>query len=320
MITLEESYRRCMVLTRSHYENFPVASILLPAKTRPAIAVIYAFARCADDFGDEEPDTARSLELLSGWRDLLYASVKGPVDHFVFRALQDVIERFDLPVQWLDNLIMAFERDRTIVRHPTFSDLMTYSRLSANPVGRLLLWIHGYRKEELLRMSDAICSALQLANFWQDIGIDREKGRIYVPLSELSACGLDETSLYETTDERHEELKRRLRSYTMGLFMAGRELPSNLSGRLSLEIALVLAGGVRILEAGSRPGRSLLVRPVLRKSEWVLDIVRVVTGVWRFPVRAPREPEDKLYQEGFHEFFPGKGHDLTEKTSSMIRS
>ncbi|AFS54353.1 squalene/phytoene synthase family protein [Leptospirillum ferriphilum] len=316
MITLEESYRQCMVLTRSHYENFPVASVLLPAKTRPAIAVIYAFARCADDFGDEEPDTVRSLELLSGWRDLLYASVKGPVDHFVFRALRDVIERFEIPVQWLDNLIMAFERDRTIVRHPTFSDLMTYSRLSANPVGRLLLWIHGYRDEGRLAMSDAICSALQLANFWQDIGIDREKGRIYVPLSELSACGLDEISLYEGVDERHEALKRRLRAYTMGLFMAGRELPARLSGRLSLEIALVLAGGVRILEAGTRPGRSLLDRPVLRKTDWALDLVRVVSGIWRFP---QQDPQDGIFQEGFRVFFPVKDQDRSEKTSSMIR-
>ncbi|KGA94158.1 squalene/phytoene synthase family protein [Leptospirillum ferriphilum] len=317
MITLEESYRQCMVLTRSHYENFPVASVLLPAQTRPAIAVIYAFARCADDFGDEEPDTVRSLELLAGWRDLLHASVKGPVDHFVFRALRDVIERFEIPVQWLDNLIMAFERDRTIVRHPTFSDLMTYSRLSANPVGRLLLWIHGYRDEELLTMSDAICSALQLANFWQDIGLDREKGRIYVPLSELSDCGLDESSLYEGLDARHEKLKKHLRSYTMGLFMAGRELPSRLSGRLSLEIALVLAGGVRILEAGTRPGRSLLHRPVLRKTDWALDIVRVVSGTWRFP---QQDSEDGIFQEGFRVFLPVGGQDLSKKTSSMIRS
>ena len=317
MIALSESYRQCMELTQSHYENFPVASILLPGKTRPAISVIYAFARCADDFGDEEPDTVRSLELLAGWRELLYSCQKGPVDHFVFRALHDVIERFEIPVQWLDDLIRAFERDRTIVRHPTFSDLMTYSRLSANPVGRLLLWIHGYREEELFRMSDAICSALQLANFWQDIGVDREKGRIYVPLSELSASGLDETSLYERTDERHEELKRRLRSSTMGLFAAGRGLPGRLSGRLSLEIALVLAGGVRILDAGTRPGRCLLFRPVLRKKDWALDFLRVVSGLWRFP---ERDPEDGLFREGFREFFPSKGQEPSEKASSMIRS
>jgi squalene synthase HpnC len=305
-----------MLLTRSHYENFPVASILLPRKTRPAIAVIYAFARCADDFGDEEPDTTRSLELLSGWRELLHACQKGPVDHFVFRALHDVIDRFEIPVQWLDDLIRAFERDRTIVRHPAFSDLMAYSRLSANPVGRLLLWIHGYRDERLLQMSDAICSGLQLANFWQDIGVDREKGRIYVPLSELAASGLDETSLYEKSDQRHEELKRRLRSYTMGLFVAGSGLPARLSGRLSLEIALVLAGGVRILEAGTRPGRSLLMRPVLRRTDWAMDVLRVVSGLWRFPERGP---ENALYLEGFREFSPSLVEESDARRSSMIR-
>ncbi|MHB1926184.1 MAG: squalene/phytoene synthase family protein [Leptospirillum sp.] len=317
MITLEESYRRCMELTRSHYENFPVASVLLPAKTRPAISVIYAFARCADDFGDEEPDTVRSLELLAGWRELLYRSREAPVDHFVFRALHDVIVRFDIPVQWLDNLIMAFERDRTIVRHPTFNDLITYSRLSANPVGRLLLWIHGYRDEERLRMSDGICTALQLANFWQDIGVDREKGRIYVPLSELAAAGLDETTLYAPNDGRHEELKRRLRSYTLGLFDSGRELPSRLSGRLSLEIALVLAGGIRILDMGTRPGRSLTARPVLGRANWITEGLRVFTGLWRFP---RLDEADPLFQEGARAFGAAERQESREIASSMIRS
>ncbi|MHB8544390.1 MAG: squalene/phytoene synthase family protein [Leptospirales bacterium] len=319
MISLEESYRQCMVLTQSHYENFPVASVLLPARTRPAISVIYAFARVADDYSDEVEDARESMDLLAGWRALLYQSSREPVDHYVFRALHDVIVRYELPVEWLDHLIMAFERDRQVVRHPTFSDLIVYSRLSANPVGRLLLWIHGYREERLLLWSDAICTALQLANFWQDIGIDREKGRIYVPTSEIVAAGLTEESLYAGTDERHERLKRRLRSYTLGLFAAGRELPGSLSGRLSLEIALVLAGGLEILEQATRVGRPLAERPALSRMDWVKTGTKVLTRLWRFP--EPSDPSDALFQEGFSacSVLPERsGKD--RKASSMIRS
>lgn len=319
MISLQESYRQCMVLTQSHYENFPVASVLLPARTRPAISVIYAFARMADDYSDEVEDLRQSLDLLAGWRDLLYRSSRGPVDHFVFRALHDVIVRYELPVEWLDHLIMAFERDRHIVRHPSFSDLIVYSRLSANPVGRLLLWIHGYREERLLLWSDAICTALQLANFWQDIGIDREKGRIYVPISEIVSAGLTEDSLYSGPDDRHELLKRRLRSYTLGLFAAGQELPGRLSGRLALEIALVLAGGLEILERSTSPGRSLTERPALSRMDWVKMGAKVATRLWRFP-EVP-DPSDALFREGFSActVLPDL-HGADRVASSIIRS
>ncbi|MHB1286298.1 MAG: squalene/phytoene synthase family protein [Leptospirales bacterium] len=319
MISLEESYRHCAVLTQSHYENFPVASILLPASTRPAISVIYAFARTADDYSDEVEDLGQSLGLLSNWRDLLYQSSREPVDHFVFRALHDVINRYELPVEWLDHLIMAFERDRHVVRHPTFSDLIAYSRLSANPVGRLLLWIHGYREERLLLKSDAICTALQLANFWQDIGVDREKGRIYVPLSEMEAAGLSEESLYAGTDARHEVLKKRLRSYTLGLFAGGRDLPGALRGRLSLEIALVLAGGIRILDRGTQAGRPLTERPVLSRLDWLGMGGKVATGLWRFP--DPPASSDLLFQEGLSVYADhAKDHGEVPSTSCMMRS
>lgn len=285
-----------MEITRSHYENFPVASILLPAGTRPAISVIYAFARAADDFSDEEPDTAVALSNLAEWRGLLYQSAREPVDHPVFRALHDVIRRFEIPVDWLDNLISAFERDRRVVRHETFHDLVTYSNLSANPVGRLLLWIHGYREESLLRRSDGICTALQLANFWQDVAIDLEKGRIYIPLSEIRGAGLTEDDLLSPPGDRHEHLKRRLLAYTLGLFSSGADLPQFLKGRLSLEIALVLAGGIRILERASAPGRGFSERPVLTRWDWAKEGTKVVLGLWRFP--ADSKGEDPLFLEG----------------------
>lgn len=284
MISLEESYARCMEITRSHYENFPVASALLPSATRPAIAVIYAFARTADDFSDEEPDEAVALKNLEDWRQLLRKSEREPVNHPVFRAMNDVIRRYGIPVVWLDNLITAFERDRRIVRHDTFQDLVTYSDLSANPVGRLLLWVHGYRDERLLRKSDGICTALQLANFWQDVAVDMEKGRIYIPLSEIRGAGLTEETLLSPPDARHELLKRRLRAYTLGLFASGADLPNFLKGRLSLEIAFVLAGGIRILEAGAVPGRGFSDRPVLTRWDWAKEGAKVLLGLWRFPM------------------------------------
>ncbi len=268
MITLEESFAYCRQMAESHYENFPVASNLLPKSTRLPIAVIYAFARTADDFADEIADTEEALEKLREWRALLYQAAEGPVDHPVFLALSRVIADYDLPVVLLDHLIRAFERDRVVTRHQSFRDLLGYSKLSANPVGRLLLWVHGYRDEELFESSDAICTALQLANFWQDIDVDREKDRIYVPLDELDICHLSEKDLFERSDGRHVKLLGRLDAYTGGLFNRGRDLPGKVSGRLSIELRLVLLGGLGILKMGCSPTRVISRRPVLRKTDW----------------------------------------------------
>ena len=306
MISLEDSYRHCQEVVAGHYENFPVASLLMPARTRPAIAALYAFARAADDMSDEVPDTETSLSLLAGWRELLLKAEEGPVDHPVFRALADTIQRFDLPVLWLDRLIQAFERDRTVVRHEGFEDLIFYSTLSANPVGRLLLWINGYRDERLFAMSDAVCTALQLANFWQDISLDREKGRLYVPLAELRASGLDETSLFSSdtdpeTTSHHQRLKDRLFAYTAGLFSTGVPLPRAVGGRIGIELALVLRGGVTILEKGQEPGRPVTLRPVLTRGTWMGSLLRPVTlGRLESPLGRFSSPEEarELYRRG----------------------
>jgi len=279
MISLEASYRHCQEVVASHYENFPVASLLMPARTRPAIAALYAFARAADDMADEVEDRETSLSLLSGWRSLLLEAQRGPVDHPVFRALSDVIARYELPVLWLDQLIQAFERDRTVVRHERFEDLLFYSTLSANPVGRLLLWINGFRGEPLFARSDAVCTALQLANFWQDISVDRLKGRIYVPLSEIALCGLSEETLFASSPDRdlvrrHQRLKDRLYAYTAGLFSTGVPLPRAVGGRIGIELALVLRGGVTILEKGRDPRRPIMERPVLTKGIWIRSLFR----------------------------------------------
>ncbi|MDA8060286.1 MAG: squalene/phytoene synthase family protein [Nitrospiraceae bacterium] len=269
MISLEDSFSYCKQMAESHYENFPVASGLLPKSTRLPIAVIYAFARTADDFADEIPDTREAFEKLSMWRELLFRAASGPVDHPVFRALSEVISSFSLPVEWLDHLIRAFERDRVVTRHQSFVDLLGYSKLSANPVGRLLLWVHGYRDEALFKSSDAICTALQLANFWQDIDVDRKKDRIYVPTDELSACHLSEDELFAASDDRHLKLLKRLESFTGGLFYRGRDLPPKVGFRLSIELRLVLLGGLGILKMGCDPARRISERPVLRKADWL---------------------------------------------------
>jgi squalene synthase HpnC len=306
MIPLDRSYLYCKETVESHYENFPVASRLLPARTRPAIAVLYAFARAADDFADEEPDTDKALSLLSGWRELLHRAAGGPVDHPVFRALSDVIARYDLPVPWLDHLIMAFERDRTVVRHKTYEDLLYYSSLSANPVGRLLLWIHGVRSEPLFARSDAICTALQLANFWQDIPVDWEKGRVYVPTEELRAAGLSEEDLTapdpgEALLRRQQHLKDRLFSYTAGLFSTGIPLPRAVRGRVGLELALVWKGGVTILDKGRDPTRRIADRPVLGKADWIRALflpvaLRSLEG--RISALSGRAEAEELFRKG----------------------
>ena len=306
MIDLESSYRYCAQVVESHYENFPVASRLLPARMRPSIAAIYAFARAGDDFSDEEPDTGRALELLSGWRTLLYQAAEGPVDHPVFRALSDVISRTQIPVQWLDNLLMAFERDRVIVRHRSFEDLLTYSRLSANPVGRLLLWIHGIRSEALFARSDATCTALQLANFWQDVSVDWQKGRVYIPQEELEIAGVPESALADpknTPEDRAREqiLKNRLFAFTAGLFSTGIPLPAAVGGRVGLELSLVWKGGVTILRKGWDPHRRLQERPVLTKGVWFKALFLPISRAsleTTFSLLPDRPAMEKLFERG----------------------
>lgn len=295
MISLADSFSYCKQMAESHYENFPVASGLLPKSTRLPIAVIYAFARTADDFADEIPDAREAFEKLSMWRELLFRSAKGPVDHPVFRALSDVIREFSLPVEWLEHLIRAFERDRVVTRHQSFVDLLGYSRLSANPVGRLLLWVHGYRDESLFKSSDAICTALQLANFWQDIDVDRKKDRIYVPMDELVACQLSEEDLFGLADERHLKLLKRLDLFTGGLFYRGRDLPPKVAFRLSIELRLVLLGGLGILKMGCNPVRKISERPVLRKAHWIRIFGGSLLGMDPF---GRFDQADPLFQEG----------------------
>ncbi len=252
---LAGAYAYCERLAQSHYENFPVASRLLPARMRPHVAAVYAFARLADDMADEgdRPPAARIAEL-DAWDAGLNAAALGAVQRGepqaeVFLALRHTIEECRLPVQLLHDLISAFAQDVTVKRYATWDDLMDYCRRSANPVGRLVLRIAGYDRPELDAASDAVCTALQLTNFWQDLEVDWAKGRLYIPSSTWQAAGADESDL---TARRMTEAWRAALTdaarRTRALFQAGRPVCDGVGGRLRWELRATWLGGTRILD------------------------------------------------------------------------
>lgn len=248
---LGDAYAHCAAIARAHYENFPVASWLLPARMRPHIAAIYAFARTADDFADEPGRTdAERLQLLDEWRAMLHSAAAGDeAANPIFRALAHTVRTCDLPIELLDDLLSAFRQDVLVHRYATWHEVLDYCRRSANPVGRLVLRVAGIRTEHADRASDALCSALQLANFWQDFGVDWSRGRLYVPAEEVANAGASEVDLHSGT--MTPEWKAALRACvaaTRQLFEAGRPVAEAVQGRLRYELRATWAGGVRILD------------------------------------------------------------------------
>ena len=247
---LSAAYGHCTRIAQDHYENFPVASWLLPAPMRPHIAAIYAFARTADDFADEPGRSAdERLQLLDRWRALLHASARGEAVEPIFLALAHTISSCELPVVLLDDLLSAFRQDVAVHRYDTWANVMDYCRRSANPVGRLVLRVAGVRDEAADRASDALCSALQLANFWQDFGVDWNRGRLYVPREVVESAGAFEADL--AAGRMTPEWKSALRScvtVTRRLFGEGRPVAEAVRGRLRYELRATLAGGMRILD------------------------------------------------------------------------
>jgi hydroxysqualene synthase len=244
-----QEFTHCSRLAQTHYENFPVGSRFVSSKIRPDIHAIYAFARTADDFADEAEYEGTRLEKLSAWRTLLYEAAAGNPTGPVFTALAQTIRRHDLPVLWLDHLIQAFEQDVKQSRHPNFASIVDYATRSANPVGRLVLWVHGYRDEEHFRLSDRICSALQFTNFWQDVAVDWKKNRVYLPQDDMQKFGYTEADLASAVcDKRFQDLLALQMDRTWELFEEGRGLCEVLNRDLKMEIRLVWAGGTRILE------------------------------------------------------------------------
>lgn len=273
---IRSAYDHCERAARGHYENFPVASLLVPRGIRRHVAAIYAFAREADDFADEAEHEGHRLELLDDWGRMLDRAARGSADHPVFVAIAHTIETRGIPVQPLRDLLEAFRRDVTVASYGTFDELLGYCRLSANPVGRLLLHLFGRAKDPLIEMSDAICTALQLANFWQDVSIDLDKGRCYIPEEDLRRFGCSDRDLRSRRPTpAFKELMRFQVERTRSLFERGAGLPAAVGGRLGFELKLVLQGGLRILERiDSVEGDVFGRRPVLTVPDWGRMIVR----------------------------------------------
>ncbi len=266
-----------------HYENFPVASVLLPAPLREPVAAIYGFARSADDFADEgnlSPQQRR--ELLAGYQAELDAIEEGrPTQHPVFLRLRPVIARYDLPLQLFRDLLDAFVQDTSKDRYDDFAELMDYCRRSADPVGRLLLHLFGHATEQNLCRSDAICSALQLINHWQDVGIDASKGgngRIYLPQDEMARFGVSDDDIRRRViNADFRQLLRFQVDRARALMLSGAPLGWDLPGRIGLEIRAIAAGGLRILDKIEAADYDVFNRrPMLQPLDWPLIVWRTL--------------------------------------------
>lgn len=247
--TLLEAEAYTHWLATSHYENFHVVSFLLPKQLHQDFYNVYAYCRWSDDLGDETGDTARSLELLEWWGGELKAAYAGSVpNHPVFVALMATATRRGLPIEPFQNLLKAFVQDQRVTRYDDWDAVLAYCINSADPVGRLLLMLSGYRDEARFRLSDKICTGLQLANFWQDVSLDLEKGRIYLPLSLLKKHGVAERDVLDRRDSpAFRAAVREAVEVARSLFEQGRPLIGTLDRRLALDIDLFLRGGLEVL-------------------------------------------------------------------------
>jgi squalene synthase HpnC len=278
MVDTDQAYAACQALAQSHYENFPVASRLMPARLRPHVAAIYAFARTADDFADEpgrEPD--ERLRLLDEWQQKLHR----PPGDGIFIALHDTIERFDLPLELFEDLLSAFKQDVVTTRYVSWDAVLDYCRRSANPVGRLVLRLSGYRDDALDRASDAVCTALQLTNFWQDLAIDWPRGRLYVPEEAWRAAGADPAALDRgrMTPEWTNTM-RACGQRTRRLFDEGRPVCDGVGGRLRYELRATWLGGTRILDRLEAGNFDVFAsRPALGTRDAI--VIAFGTALWR---------------------------------------
>ena len=274
--TREEALAYTRWLATHHYENFHVVSFLLPKELHQDFYNVYSFCRWADDLGDEIGDPAESLRLLAWWRRELEGMYRGEAGHPVFVALADTVERHSIPTEPFDRLIRAFEQDQTVTRYKTFEQVFNYCVYSANPVGHLVLYLCGYRDAERQRLSDYTCTALQLANFCQDVTVDLQKDRVYLPLDLLQKHGY---SLQELRDLRFnknfEALMREAVEVAESLFRQGMPLIDTVHRRLALDLELFSRGGLKILDKIKGQGYNVLTRrPHISKAERVAILLR----------------------------------------------
>jgi squalene synthase HpnC len=279
-------------LATHHYENFNVVSWLLPKDLHQHFYNLYSYCRWADDLGDEIPQKERALELLDWWERELDSCYDGRPSHPVFVALRETIIAKNIPKQPFADLLRAFRQDQNVNRYLTWNSMIGYCVYSANPVGRLVLYLCGYRDEERQAMSDATCTALQLANFWQDVSRDLEKGRIYIPLDIAAAHGLSESDIVERRfDHRYVNLMKDLIARTRQLFAHGAPLARMVSGRLSVDLEMFSRGGVAVLDSIEAMGYDTLhKRPAISKSKQVRLLGRsLLTHLVAKPIRPESE-------------------------------
>ena len=274
--TLDSAYRFCDRMATSHYENFPVASRFLPVQLRRHVSAIYAFARTADDFADEPRFEGRRREALDAWDSLLENCYHREIEHPVFLALRDTVRRHNIPIRPLKALLTAFRMDLSKHRYASIAELVGYCRYSAMPVGQLVLYVHGHHEPDLHRFSDEICSALQIANFLQDLSVDLPRGRCYLPQEDLIHFGVKlEDLLTGRESPEFIELMRFSVSRTRTMFERGRPLIRRVSPGLSMELDATWRGGMRILERIQDAEYHVLnMRPTLDKLDMADIAVR----------------------------------------------
>lgn len=278
--SLEEACAYCERLAKTHYENFSVATWFLPSRLRQHFYNVYAYCRISDDLGDEVGDPQQSLELLDQWETELNACYAGSPKHPVFVALAETMKQFGIPQHEFSDLLIAFRQDQTVTRFETFDDILAYCRYSANPVGHLVLYLCGYSDAERQQLSDHTCTALQLANFWQDVFVDYGKGRIYLPLEDLRRFGVtgEDIAQRHATPQFLAMMKfevERARDW----FARGLPLVKMVNRELAIDLELFSRGGQEILNAIERQGFDVLrARPEISKARKLMLVLRAAMG------------------------------------------
>ena len=293
---LSAAYDVCMKIVVGHYENFPVASKLLPAKIRPHVAAVYAFARGADDFADSTEPAHERLARLDEWEEKLELAQQGVAETAVFIAFSHTIQQFDLPLQPFRDLLSAFKQDVTVLRYPNYEALLDYCRRSADPVGRIVLMLHGIRDEEALRASDAICTALQIANHLQDVKEDAQRGIVYMPQDEMRRFSVSEDDLLAdvATPQLRAFLVFQIKR-TKRLFRQGLPLLYRTHGALGRELRAIWRGGVSALDAISRENWNVCAgSPLLNGWDKARSLLAAFRPVYRLESSVDRQAEEGL--------------------------
>ena len=276
----EQAREYCRRLARSHYENFSVATWFLPGRLRQHFCNVYAYCRISDDLGDEVADPEAALALLDQWEAELNACYDGHPKHPVFVALAETVETFKIPEHEFSDLLRAFRQDQTVTRYESFDDLLGYCRYSANPVGHLVLYLCGYSDAERQQLSDFTCTALQLANFWQDVSVDYAKGRIYLPIESLRRFGVSEEDI---AYNRNTQVFREMMKFEVGRarqwFHRGLPLVEKVDRELAIDLELFSRGGQEILNSIERQNFAVLgQRPAISKPRKLALVARAALG------------------------------------------